>query len=819
MKPAPGTPPKRADFLFAAILLGICLLTSLTQAVNCFTDDGWFQTQHRIIGHWPEADNYTPIAAPAYFHAATHGIAALLKLNLAQELYLASMLQSCMMFCALLFIHQALRQLQVSITLARWVTGGTAAYLLATLVTQAFWSENTMILLMAALACLVARQIGYASPSRARRTGVARNLMLALVLSIAAITRVVPLILLIPFALVMVHRSGLANTLRSMATIVPAAALLIALAMLANAMRFDRLELSNSTGRHLWQSIYPIAPQMLHDHPAYPALQAAYPQLHKQDWWSIVPQKIPGYEHHSQEAFLGELTLWAVKHHPGPWLRHGADKFFTMVLQPLPRIGLWYRVDPATNPLDRTTPLPPLLGGPLSDAWRATLDGAHTAFSRAHSALVLLPLLTLLFLPLREHTPPAWRAALAFYAAAFFLCIYFSLQIEVALDRYALPYAPFLAMMVGVGVQIIIHAVRAHRRRPKAAEGAKPLNPSISMQPAMPLVSVIIASYNHAPYVQDCLRSALSQGIDNLEILVTDDGSIDGTPGQVTALGDPRIRLNTFPQNQGACAAMNDAIRRSRGRYIAVLNSDDLFLRGKLLRQIDYLEKNPQIGAVFGWPSFIDDHGQPFDDAAHKDHAVFHQPNRSRHQWLRHFFDHGNALCHPTALVRREIYQTVGLYDPRLAQVPDLDQWIRVCMRYDIHVMPEPLTAFRIRSGQQNASAARPEVVRRDAWERADILHHYLDLSPAQLLQVFPEFTAQTSTTEQLACHALSLGTPFHQRFALQAWFDALPSGGLLGPPAPASAPAQAPADQHDLTTWQRYIAATAAANPHRIGG
>lgn len=326
-----------------------------------------------------------------------------------------------------------------------------------------------------------------------------------------------------------------------------------------------------------------------------------------------------------------------------------------------------------------------------------------------------------------------------------------------------------------------------------------------------PLISVVVASYNHAPFVQDCLRSALQQGIDKFEILVTDDGSTDGTAVQVAALADPRIHLHAFAQNRGACAAMNDAIRRSRGRYIAVLNSDDLFLPGKLQRQLDFLEKNPKIGAVFGWPSFIDDQGQPFQDTAHKDHSVFHQPNRSRHQWLRHFFDQGNALCHPTALLRREVYQTVGLYDPRLAQVPDLDQWIRVCMHHEIHVLSEPLTAFRIRSGQKNASAARPEVVRRDAWERADVLRHYLHLPRTQLLQVFPEFAASNaSSAEQLAHHALSLGTPFHQRFALQTWFDALPAGGLLDQPDACS--------QGDPAVWQRYTAATAAANPHRIG-
>ena len=332
--------------------------------------------------------------------------------------------------------------------------------------------------------------------------------------------------------------------------------------------------------------------------------------------------------------------------------------------------------------------------------------------------------------------------------------------------------------------------------------------------PSEPLVSVVVASYNHAHFVADCLRSALSQGIDPLEIIVTDDGSTDSTAEQIAALANPRIHLHRFAQNRGACVALNDAIRRSRGRYIAVLNSDDLFLPGKLQRQLQHLQQNPQVGAVFGWPAFINEQGQPFDDPAHKDHAVFHQSNRSRHQWLRHFFDQGNALCHPTALIRREVYQTAGLYDPRLAQVPDLDQWIRVCMRYDIHVLPEPLTAFRIRSHQQNASAARPEVVRRDAWERACILRHYLQLPPAQLLQIFPEFAGQpASLTEQLARHALGLATPFHQRFALDAWFQALPPGGHLDHTDLA---AQQLAES-DPTAWQRYIAASGATDPHRI--
>ena len=324
-----------------------------------------------------------------------------------------------------------------------------------------------------------------------------------------------------------------------------------------------------------------------------------------------------------------------------------------------------------------------------------------------------------------------------------------------------------------------------------------------------PLVSIVIASYNHAAFIQDCVQSVIDQDFQDFEIVITDDGSSDGTVQCLKAMANPRIHLNTFPENRGACAAINDAIGRARGHYIAVLNSDDRFLPGKLCRQVEFLQQHPDVGAVFGWPAFIDERGQLFSDASHKDHVVFHVSNRSRQQWLRHFFDHGNALCHPTAMVRREVYDTVGLYDPRLAQVPDLEQWIRLCMAWEIHVLPEPLTAFRIRDSLQNASAARPEVVIRDAWERARILRHYLTLSEPALLQVFPEFADQPGlSAEKLARYALGKPYPFFHRFALDAWFDSLPDGGTR---------VVQPRSAQDPTACRRLITATGAHDLHRL--
>ena len=80
-----------------------------------------------------------------------------------------------------------------------------------------------------------------------------------------------------------------------------------------------------------------------------------------------------------------------------------------------------------------------------------------------------------------------------------------------------------------------------------------------------PSVSVVIPSYNHAAYVGEAIRSALDQSHGDLEVVVTDDGSRDGTPDVIRRIGDPRIDLQVFEQNRGAGAALNSARRPAPG--------------------------------------------------------------------------------------------------------------------------------------------------------------------------------------------------------------------------------------------------------------
>lgn len=327
---------------------------------------------------------------------------------------------------------------------------------------------------------------------------------------------------------------------------------------------------------------------------------------------------------------------------------------------------------------------------------------------------------------------------------------------------------------------------------------------------ARPLVSVVVASYNHQDYVQECLQSVLSQDFQDFEIVVTDDGSSDHTVANIRAIKDKRIHLKALAQNSGACVALNDAVLRSRGKFVAVLNSDDYFLPGKLSRQVAFMQSNPDVGAVFGLPSFVNERGQVFEDPSHRDRDAFRCERKNRHQWLRHFFDEGNALCHPTALVRRELYQQLGLYDPRLAQVPDLDMWIRVAARTQIEVLPTALTAFRVRDGLMNASAGRPEVIVRDAWERAHVLRHYLAMPASELIKVFPEFAPSAEPLAvQLAKYALGRPYPFFHRFALDAWFASLPSAH----PPKSMLQLQAA----NPKAWQEFIQQTGQLDLHKL--
>lgn len=292
-----------------------------------------------------------------------------------------------------------------------------------------------------------------------------------------------------------------------------------------------------------------------------------------------------------------------------------------------------------------------------------------------------------------------------------------------------------------------------------------------------PAVSVLVKSYNHAAYIQQTIDSILRQSFQDFEIVVTDDASTDGTADIVRGYTDRRIKLAVSPVNLGISGAMNATIARARGRYLAILNSDDWSFPDRLEKQVAFLDRNPDTALVFGLPRSIGEHNEPVPS-----YNDFTEPLRfpdfTRTTWLRHFFFHSNCLSAPTAMIRRQAYKVAGPYDRRLTNMQDLDMWIRMLMAgFGIHLMPEEVTAVRIRANDANMSGRSLDKIVRAEFEFGKILRHFASMPVDQLRAIFGDAlggprTAGKSAPMRLAEMASRDSRREHRAFALDLIYE-----------------------------------------------
>lgn len=239
-------------------------------------------------------------------------------------------------------------------------------------------------------------------------------------------------------------------------------------------------------------------------------------------------------------------------------------------------------------------------------------------------------------------------------------------------------------------------------------------------------VSVVMPSYNHEQFIAQAIESVLGQTMYDLELIVVDDSSGDNSNTIIESINDTRLHHIPLPENVGACEAMNIALSHCTGEYVAVCNSDDIWERDKLERQLAIIETLPEVAAIFSDVIWIDTNGEPLTGAKLPHFSsIFAQPNRSRYGWIRHLIECGNCLCHPSVLIRRNIYTVLGNYNNMLRQLPDLDMWLRVVQAYEIHVMHDRLVHFRIHA---NNTSQQNHVNARRGWrEHILIANHFFD--------------------------------------------------------------------------------------------
>ncbi len=194
-----------------------------------------------------------------------------------------------------------------------------------------------------------------------------------------------------------------------------------------------------------------------------------------------------------------------------------------------------------------------------------------------------------------------------------------------------------------------------------------------------PRVSVVVPVYNRVAWVSRALDSVLGQDYPDLELIVVDDGSTDGTHRRLAAYGDA-IRV-VRQGNRGVSAARNIGVASASGALIAFLDSDDCWLPGKLERQVAFMTARPDVQICQTEEIWIRN-------------GVRVNPRRRHRKPSGWIFEPSLALClvSPSAvMMTRGLWDEMGGFDTSLPACEDYDLWLRVSVRYPVHLLPEPL--------------------------------------------------------------------------------------------------------------------------------
>ncbi|MCQ3931011.1 MAG: hypothetical protein DPW16_11185 [Chloroflexi bacterium] len=219
---------------------------------------------------------------------------------------------------------------------------------------------------------------------------------------------------------------------------------------------------------------------------------------------------------------------------------------------------------------------------------------------------------------------------------------------------------------------------------------------------AMPFVSVIITTYNRKDYLEEAIDSVLNQIYSNFELIVVDDGSTDGTGDLIHKKYVGQLHY-IYQENRGRSEARNHGMREAKGKYIAFLDSDDLWKPNKLSKQITFMEQNSQYGLTHTFVENIRDESK--SDLAYTAwvHRLYQKALNRGYTYLgmsRHC-----VMFFSTIVVRAQIAQQIGAMDKACETYEDWDWYLRAALLTHIGTIEESLIWYRLHS--ENSSLAQ----------------------------------------------------------------------------------------------------------------
>lgn len=203
-------------------------------------------------------------------------------------------------------------------------------------------------------------------------------------------------------------------------------------------------------------------------------------------------------------------------------------------------------------------------------------------------------------------------------------------------------------------------------------------------------VSILIPSYNYARYLPMALDSILKQTFQDFEVIIIDDGSIDNTEETVK----PYLRNYKFSyfrlENGGQAKALNYGLKLAKGKYIAFLDSDDIWFENKLSRQTQILDNNPLVGLCYTNMAYMDYTGKTYDPIIKK-----HSETNSPENLLMDCYIKSPS----SVMVRRSVFENVGNFR-EIMVCHDHDMWVRCIEKTRFYYIEEALVGYRYHEGQ-----------------------------------------------------------------------------------------------------------------------
>jgi len=207
----------------------------------------------------------------------------------------------------------------------------------------------------------------------------------------------------------------------------------------------------------------------------------------------------------------------------------------------------------------------------------------------------------------------------------------------------------------------------------------------IPFHPESPSISVIMAAHNAGPYLDQAIQSVLKQTHQNFELLVIDDASTDNTRDILGQYCDPRIRIIENSRKIGPAGARNKALAVTTGKYIAVMDADDISLPHRFEAEIEYLEQNPEVALVGSSYYEIND-----TDQVQRIVNVLTDSHAIKDQLLQQ-----NWFGHSTVLIRKDALAALGGYDEIYRYSHDYDLFLRMSEKFKLANIEEPLVCWR----------------------------------------------------------------------------------------------------------------------------